>query len=387
MLRRSIDKSSPSCTKLRDPARILFIMHDFSRGGLQSFTLNLIRSLPSHLLEPHVLYYSDVESLSMRQEFEEVVSSITYFSNFRISRRFSEFRQAIGAIRPDLVHVQGHEGMLTMLLWLRRLGLPVVNTFHSTHFDELGPVGQVKETLAQFCVDKIVHVSRETEARYSRAFRTAAGKHMTIYNGVDVPAIARRCGACARLPGWESGVHVLSVANFHPQKGYKSGVPILARLCDRFPQVTCHIVGGSHRHAEVERWVRSYLETRGLRDRIVLHGEQGDVVPFLASADIFFSPSDKELMPVTFLEALACGLPIVGTRTGGVPEILGDRGEWGAVCAIGDGNAMEAELTRLIVDPDLRLAMAQSARRRAGDFDISRVCKTYLALYESLLPT
>ena len=321
----------------------------------------------------------------MREEFERISHSITFFSNHRISRKFRAFAQVIREIDPDLVHVQGHEGMFAMLLWLKLLGLPVINTFHSTHFDEIGHFARMKETLAQFCVDKIVHVSRETERRYSRAFWTMPGKHTTIYNGVDAAGLARRLRR-GRLPGWETGVHVLSVANFHPQKGYATGLPVLARLCERFPRLTCHIVGGAHGADTTERWVRSYVERHGLRNRVILHGEQADVAPFLASADIFFSPSDKELMPVSILEALAAELPVVATRTGGVPEILGEQGEWGRLCDVGDAAGMEAELARLILDADARARLACAARTRIRAFDISVIRAQYIALYQAFLP-
>jgi glycosyltransferase involved in cell wall biosynthesis len=216
-------------------------------------------------------------------------------------------------------------------------------------------------------------------------FRTPRGKHLTIYNGIDVDAIESRRRGCGRLPGWENGVHVISVANFHPQKGYRTGLPVVADLCRSFPQLTYHVIGGSHGVNDVERWAHEFVAGQGLSDRIVLHGEQSDVVPFLTSADIFFSPSEKELMPVAFLEAMACRLPIVGTRTGGVPEILGQEGEWGVICDIGNAEQMRKRLACLIVNPELRSDLARRARVRVQDFSIPIIRNAYIDLYKDVL--
>jgi glycosyltransferase involved in cell wall biosynthesis len=109
------------------------------------------------------------------------------------------------------------------------------------------------------------------------------------------------------------------------------------------------------------------------------------VVPFLTSADIFFSPSEKELMPVAFLEAMACRLPIVGTRTGGVPEILGQEGEWGVICDIGNAEQMRKRLACLIVNPELRSDLARRARVRVQDFSIPIIRNAYIDLYKDVL--
>jgi glycosyltransferase involved in cell wall biosynthesis len=115
----------------------------------------------------------------------------------------------------------------------------------------------------------------------------------------------------------------------------------------------------------------------GLRDRIVFLGPQEDVAPPLASADVFLLPSETESFGLSALEALACGVPVVGSRVGGLPEVVDDGGS-GFLHPVGDFESMAASVIRLVENRETWAAFSARARRRAVEsFAASRIIDTY----------
>ena len=111
------------------------------------------------------------------------------------------------------------------------------------------------------------------------------------------------------------------------------------------------------------------IDRLGIGDRVRLVGERRDVPELLAGADVFVLSSASEGMPVSVLEAMAAGLPVVASRVGGVPELVVD-GETGLLVEPGDPDELAAALGRLLADRRApaapRATRAASARRGAS---------------------
>ncbi len=122
----------------------------------------------------------------------------------------------------------------------------------------------------------------------------------------------------------------------------------------------------------------------GLSRWIVDLGERPDRLRYLAAIDIFALPSYIEGMPMSLLEVMAAGLPIVATRVGGVPEVLED-GVHAFLVEPGDINHLSDRIERLAKDPALRVAMAGKAFERIASFSVRKTVADYVTTYESLL--
>jgi glycosyltransferase involved in cell wall biosynthesis len=170
------------------------------------------------------------------------------------------------------------------------------------------------------------------------------------------------------------------VGRFAPPKNH-------ALLIEAFAQVRTHtplyllLVGGG----ELEDAVRQQVVELGLQERVRFLGVRADVPAILNASDLFVLSSRWEGNPMSVMEAMAAGLPVVSTAVGGVPELVRE-GETGLLVPSGDAAALARALQALVDDPARREAMGKAARQHAiTHFDIRHTVRQYEVLYERLL--
>jgi glycogen synthase len=132
--------------------------------------------------------------------------------------------------------------------------------------------------------------------------------------------------------------------------------------------------------------LRDELEQQARRNGVDarFHGFVGDIRERLADADVLVQPSRADTLPLAVLEAMAGGLPVVGARVGGIPELVVD-GETGFVVAPEDPEALADALDALAAGPELRRRLGRRARERAAEvFSPERATRRMVALYEEL---
>jgi glycosyltransferase involved in cell wall biosynthesis len=114
--------------------------------------------------------------------------------------------------------------------------------------------------------------------------------------------------------------------------------------------------------------------------RVHFLGVVDDIPELLASSDIFALASDWEGNPMSVMEAMAAGLPVVATSVGGVPELIDDL-----LVPPGDTRALAGALSSLARDPVRRRALAETSRLRAARFSVAAMIDSYAALFERLV--
>ena len=149
---------------------------------------------------------------------------------------------------------------------------------------------------------------------------------------------------------------------------------------------TLVIVGtGSADMHNCENALRRYVECHGLDDRVIFTGGVDNVDDYLRASDVFVFPTEKEAFGVSLVEAMACGLPSVATRVGGIADFLVD-GWNGLVVEPGSFTHLRDALTTLLAGGDRAAAMGQAARTTAlSRFSADAVADRYVRLFETLL--
>jgi len=191
---------------------------------------------------------------------------------------------------------------------------------------------------------------------------------VVIHNGVDPRA------ALPRERREDGPPRIVSVGRLQGPKDPLTLIRALEALRGPFTAV---IVGdGPDRPA-----VKAELDRLGLGDAVELAGERHDVPELLAAADIFVLSSRSEGLPLSILEAMSAGRPVVATRVGGVPELVVD-GETGLLVPAGDPSSLAAAIERLLEDPALRERLGAAGRARIAErFDLDRCRREHLELY------
>ena len=173
---------------------------------------------------------------------------------------------------------------------------------------------------------------------------------------------------------------LVHVSNFRPVKRVLDVVDLFARVAAQIPAVLVLVGDGPDRSAAEAR-----VRALGLAERVSFVGKQESFVEWLRHADVFLLPSDTESFGLAALEAMACGVPVVASRAGGLPEVVVD-GETGFLHPVGDLDAMTASVLALLRDDALRGAMARNARQVAVDrFREEPLVDRYEAAYSRVL--
>ena len=202
-----------------------------------------------------------------------------------------------------------------------------------------------------------------------------------IPNFVDTARFSPDPGAGRRESGRTGGraLSVVHVSNFRALKRVPDVVRIFHETRRLLPDVplTLKLVGDGPERAEVEA-----LAIRlGVHARIEFLGERIDLPAVLRVSDVFLLPSETESFGLAALEAMACGVPVVASDVGGIPEVVSD-GETGLLAPVGDVPALARHVARLIGDDTERAAFGAAARRRVeARFRLEPVVAVYEALY------
>lgn len=189
------------------------------------------------------------------------------------------------------------------------------------------------------------------------------GHVATVYPAVELGAIPEQSTLRQELRLAQNDIVVGCVAVMRVQKGHKQLIDAMEPLIRERPNVHLVLVGGG---SPVFEEVQAYVAERGLSKRIHLLGARRDIPNLLAGFDLFALATRKEASGTVFVEAGAAGLPVVGTRVDGVPEMMLD-GVSGILVPLDDQAALTAALKRLIDDPGLRRKMGQAGMKYCRD--------------------
>jgi glycosyltransferase involved in cell wall biosynthesis len=199
------------------------------------------------------------------------------------------------------------------------------------------------------------------------------GSATLVYPGVDVPdAIA---------PVREASAAIGTVARFEPVKGLTSLLEAAGALRLRHPELRIELAGSG----TCEPRLRSVAARLGLAESVSFLGWREDVASVHRRWQIFVQPSMHEGFGLAALEAMASGLPVVASATGGLPELVED-GDTGFLVPVGDVDTLADRLGRLLEDEALRLRMGEAGRRRARDhFSVKAMGAKMAHVYDRLL--
>ena len=261
--------------------------------------------------------------------------------------------------------------------------LPVVTTLHGTDITIVGQ-DHSYHAITKFSIeksDRITAVSQFLKDETIKAFGCGTCRVDVIPNFVD-PGVYTRDRADAALRAELAGDRpvLMHISNFRPVKRVLDVVRTFAAVRREIPAILVMVGDGPDRGAAEDE-----ARTLGVAEDVRFLGRIDGVAPLLAIADVYLLPTDRESFGLSALEAMACGVPVIGADVGGIREVVED-GVTGALRPVGDVAGMAQAAIALLRDPAhwRRWSEAGVARAR-GKFAIGDIVSQYEALYRSVM--
>lgn len=383
--------------------RIAYADHASEVGGAEKSMLDIIERLDRGRFEPLLFCAEDAQWLDGAD-----LDGVTVERVFRPGGLLERSREEVGAgvlsKARDALLASGPVGRLWRRFRHWQPALVHTNTLKAhmlagaaAHFAHRRLVWHMRDILDEGgALDMLVRAAERFRPKIVaiseavRASLSAAELDVTvIHNGTDISAFHPRPDREALRADLSLGpedVAVCVVGRLTPWKGHRELLRAFSEVCKAQTNARLLVVG------EVAFWEDDYEgELKGLAADLGIEGQvqwlgfRRDVPEVLAACDVFALASVDEPFGRVYVEAMASGLPAIGTRSGGVPEIVLD-GETGLLVPPGDVDALVKALLRLTGDADLRARLGVSGRARAQErFDVDRTAARVQALYEELL--
>ena len=282
-------------------------------------------------------------------------------------------------LQPDLVHCHNLTTLRYGAMAARLAGdLPVVMTKHGTVVTRTG----VTRRLNRFLIRRadVVAVSREAMDIMDAWMPEDSRPVRCIANGISVVPfedLPSREEARAQLGRPTPSFVVGIVARVTPDKGHLVLVDAFAGILNKIPGALLLIVGDGVWLPTVKARIREL----GLERSVLALGERQDVPAILAALDVFCLPSETEGMPMTVLEAMAAGLPVVASKVGGIPEVV-EEGRTGIMVPPLEVEVLSAALLALAGDPVRAREMGRAGRARLlKEFSLEQALIAYEGVY------
>lgn len=354
--------------------KILQVIPYFCFGGAETMCENLTYALTKqgHSVTVVSLF---PERTPISQRMEEAGIRILYLDK-KLGLDISMVTKLAKIMRqekPDVVHthlnVIKYAAVAAKLAGIRRC----VHTVHNVAQEEAeGTLQKITNTFyfrRGWSVP--VALSPEVQRTIVSFYGMQNAQVPVIYNGVDL-------SRCLTKTGYELSdpVQLLHVGRFNYQKNHRGLLDAFALLLQKNPDCCLNLLGDGELRQEIE----AYAEELGIREKVIFHGSQSDVYPYLHNADLFLLPSKFEGMPMTIIEAMGAGLPIVASAVGGVPDML-CNGE-SAMLVPCEAEAVAAAVQTLLEDEQLRKRFGTAAKEKSMQFSAETMAQAYYDIYK-----
>jgi N-acetyl-alpha-D-glucosaminyl L-malate synthase BshA len=261
------------------------------------------------------------------------------------------------------------------------LNIPVIVTLHGT---DITLVGKDKsyEPVVSFAINQCDGVTAVSESLKND---TLANFHITreiqvIPNFVDTKRFKRQNKDHFRKMLTGGGEKILiHTSNFRKVKRTEDVIKIYAKLSESISVKLMMVGDGPERNLAEE-----LCRKMGLCDNIYFLGNQNAVEEIYSIGDLFLIPSQSESFGLAALEAMACGVPVISSDVGGLPEVVKD-GETGFICEVGDIDKMAEKSLYLLTNDEVWQQFSENARLLAENYAIERILHQYESLYESVI--
>jgi sugar transferase (PEP-CTERM/EpsH1 system associated) len=366
--------------------KLLHVVPSFGLGGMEKVICTFIKyTAPTY---QHSILALDNNTQAGRWLQDEKVQFLDFKKPTQRKRFFLALVDALRHVRPDLLMT--YNWGATDAIWLgRRAGIQhIIHNEHGFNVDE-GRATLWKRDVIRLLVyrlaSRVIVVSHELETLLRRRYLLKADRLIRIPNGIDIshyaPNSEERQQVRKKLGFTEAHMVVGFSGRLDPIKNFDLLLHIFSSCLHKTPHVRLLIVGDGPEKKRLE----TLCHDKDIDHSVVFTGQQEHVLPYLRAMDVFLLTSLREQMPMTILEAMAVGVPVIATRVGEIPHMIDDRVN-GFVHCLDDPVEGFVQSLLALLSPAYRKRMGEAARQKIMDtFQQETMVQRYLAMIEAIL--
>lgn len=365
--------------------KVVHIVPMLSPGGAERVAVHIVRSLNRQRYEPVVISFTGQLDCDLDHLLEEAGIEVRYLGKrpgFDY-RMYSRLHPVLRDCRPDIVHTHLHvlRYALPFLLLLKQASL--LHTVHNLAEREIEPRARWIQRYAFNHGVVPVAVANEVAVSLERLYRIQPCR--VILNGIPTDRYARpqipRKHWRAREGFCDEDVLFVCAARFAPQKNHALLLKAFAQGPASDPNAHLVLVGDGALREQTEQQAGALSLAR----QVHFLGLRTDIPDVLGAMDVFVLSSDYEGNPLSVMEAMASGLPVVSTGVGGVSDLV-QSGKEGLIVRPRDIQGLSDAMVSLLRNREARESLGMAAAQRAREnFDMSTMVQAYEEVYENLL--
>ena len=361
---------------------ILFLIETGGPGGAEKMLLNLVTHIDRSRFYPFVCLtkkgwlYEKLINYKIKTYIIKTKAKFDFLWSIRLAKLVLE--KNINLIHTHLPDANFY-GALTSLI----TKCPQIATEHGDiHHMQRRLVFIFKYFFTGIVAKKVIAVSNFTAQRLKTIINSK--KISVIYNGInldifkihlDKKTIRKKLG----VP--EDAIIIVCIANFYPVKGHYILLKAFSIIKDKIPNAYVICAG----KGELKNELVSKVQSLGLKDRFLILGFREDIPELLIASDIFVLPSFSEAFPMSLLEAMGAGLPVIATNVGGVPELVED-GKSGFIVNPGAAEELVEKILFLVKNKTLIKKMGSYGKNIIlNSFDVKRMVLNYQNIYKEII--
>lgn len=349
--------------------RVLTIISNIAMGGAQRMAYELVKNLNQQEFMPFVLCYGEKLGNTLEEQMEGICP--TYYLGYSghiNMRTIIKVLKEISSLNPDMIHAH-MGGIVFAVLWGILHRKPVLITVHTDAQKAFRPQVHFLVKIGILCGKvRLVAVSKDNYLQLIQYFPQRICSY--VNNGIDI-------GRFYKTP--HKGFTYLNVAWQNENKNQVALLRVFKKIHDIYPDTKLVLVGNGPLHQHL----LALREKFELLDCVDIPGESSTVEKYYALADVYVQTSHQEAMPLSILEALATGLPIISTQVGGIKDVVDGNG---ILVPDGDEDALfSAMKTILSSSPDQYYAMGKKSKDLSANYSSRNMAQQYSALYYQIL--
>lgn len=359
--------------------KVMMALPELDVGGAQIMTLELIQEIRriSSEVQFQILLLEGPVGSYLEEECRQENIDVVYLGKkkgFHPSI-LPRITKAMKAFEPDVIHM--HKSRLHYFL-LPTLICGVKKRLYTVHnLADKDTTNKGLRILASFAFRhcRVVPVAISDLCRESlvTTYGLDGNSIPCVYNGIDTGKFRNPEERIVPQPG---KLTFVSVGRFSPSKNYPLLLRAAKKVHEKWPDAAFIILGDG----KLRETVEGQIARQNSQNYIHLMGNVDDVNHYLWKADAFLMTSDYEGLPLTVLEAMAAGLPIVSTRAGGVVDVVEDE-ENGLLVDCGDEKGLVSAIDRLCTSPELCETFSRKSRELSLKYSTEKMAEAYLKLY------